>query len=102
MSRDGEVVEAVRYGGYSYEFKVSNKLKRAIAKHKRKKTAEERELLDEIREAYREMTATFSHFDNAVEPELIEYYTYKYKADQIKYDYLIRCMKKLYDTRQEP
>ncbi|NLI89479.1 MAG: DUF2508 family protein [Epulopiscium sp.] len=89
-------MEAIRYGGYPYDSKISNKLRRAMLKEERKMSEEERELLAEINEAYREMATSFSHFESATDPELIEYYTYKFKADQIKYGYLIRCMKKLY------
>lgn len=90
-------MEAVRRGsGYPYGLKISKRVQRAIARKEKRMTTEERRLTEEIDEAYLEMTDTFSHFEHATDPELIEYYTYKYKADQIKYDYLIRCMKKLY------
>lgn len=97
LCKDGEVMEATgENNGYPYGLKVSKKVKRAIYKRKKKMSPDERKLIDEIDEAYREMTTTFSHFECATEPELIEYYTYKFKADQIKYGYLIRCMKKIY------
>lgn len=83
-------------GGYPYRMGISRKVKRAIDKKEKRMTEDERKLAIEIEDAYREMTTTFSHFEYATDSELIEYYTYKYKAAQIKYDYLIRCMKKVY------
>lgn len=85
--------------GYACQMKMSKKVQRAISKKEKRKTAEERRLAGEIKEAYREMMTTFRHFECATEPELIEYYTYKFKADQIKYGYLIRCMKKIYSAK---
>lgn len=91
------MMEATRQSaGYPYGLKVSKKVQRAICKKKKRMTPDERKLIGEIDEAYRKMTTTFSHFECATDPELIEYYTYKYKADQIRYGYLIRCMKKIY------
>lgn len=92
-----ENMEATRQStGYPYGLKVSKKEQRAIYKKEKGMTPDQRKLITEINEAYREMTTTFSHFESATDPQLIEYYTYKYKADQIKYGYLIRCMKKTY------
>lgn len=85
--------------GYPQGLKFSRKIQRAISKREKRRTPDERKLIEEIEEAYREMTTTFSHFESATDPALIEYYTYKYKADQIKYGYLIRCMKKIYYDR---
>lgn len=85
--------------GYPHGLKISRKIQRAITKKEKTKTPDERKLKKEIDEAYREMTTTFSHFESATDPQLIEYYTYKYKADQIKYGYLIRCMKGIYRNK---
>ena len=90
-------MEAVRRGSsYPYGLKISKRVQRAITDKEKRMTVEERRLVGEIEEAYLEMTTTFNHFEQATNPDLIEYYTYKYKADQIKYGYLIRCIKKLY------
>lgn len=84
--------------GYPYGLKIGKKVQRAIDQKEKRMTPEERKLISEIDEAYREMTTTFNHFEYATDPQLIEYYIYKYKADQIRYGYLIRCMKKLYHS----
>lgn len=84
---------------YTNGLKISRRIQRAIAKKEKRKTPDERQLIKEIDEAYREMTTTFNHFECATDPQLIEYYTYKYKADQIKYGYLIRCMKEVYNNK---
>lgn len=85
--------------GYPYGLKIRKKVQRAIYKKEKRMTPDERKLVTEIAEAYREMTTTFSHFECATDPQLIEYYTYKFKADQIRYGYLIRCMKKIYHDK---
>ncbi len=96
ISKDGAIMEATGQGAsYEYRLTINKKLQRAIDRKNKKMTQDERNLLNEIDEAYREMTTTFTHFECATDPKLIEYYTYKYKADQIKYGYLIRCMKQL-------
>ena len=81
---------------YPYELKIRRKIQRAIENKEKKMTLEERELLREIEEANREMEITYNHFNYVTEPDLIEYYIYQYKAAQIKYGYLLGCMKRLY------
>lgn len=57
----------------------------------------EKELLEEeINKAQEEMAAAFNQFQLVIEPELIDYYTYAYKASMVKHDYLIKKLKKLY------
>lgn len=95
-------MEAVRYGSrYPYELKISKKVQRAIYNKEKRMTAEERKLLQEIEEANKEMITAFNHFEYVTDPDLIEYYTYQYKAAQIKYGYLLRCMKKLYYSKSD-
>ncbi len=92
-------MESISYNYiYPYNLKVIKKLQRAIEKKENNMSVEERELLKEIEEAHREMITSFNHFNNTIEPGLIEYYIYQYKAAQIKYDYLLRCIKELYYT----
>lgn len=81
---------------YPYELKTRKKVRKVIDKKEKRMTKVERELIRDIEQAYKEMITMFHHFDYAVEPDLIEYYTYQYKAAQIKYDYLLRCMKEIY------
>lgn len=57
---------------------------------------EKRVLADEINALHEEMAATLQNFSNTVEPELLEYYTYYYKASQLKHSYLMRKLKKIY------
>lgn len=71
-------------------------MQRLINEKEQKMTLEERKLLKEIEETHKEMAVTLNHFDYAIEPELIEYYIYQYKAAQIKYGYLLKCIKSLY------
>ena len=57
---------------------------------------EKRLLAEEINALHEEMAATLQNFSNTVEPELLEYYTYCYKASQLKHSYLMRQLKKIY------
>lgn len=81
---------------YPYQLKIRKKLQRAIDNKEKKMTPEERELLREIEEVYKEMHIASSHFNTTIEPDLIEYYIYQYKAAQIKHGYLLRSIKELY------
>lgn len=43
-----------------------------------------------------EMAATLNNFSGTTDPELLEYYTYYYKANQIKHGYLLKRLKAVY------
>lgn len=53
-------------------------------------------LINEINLVQGEMAVTLNNFSDTIDPELLEYYTYNYKANQIKHDYLLRRLKKIY------
>lgn len=53
-------------------------------------------LAAEINRVQDEMAATLTNFSDTTEPELLEYYTYYYKANEIKHGYLMRKLKKIY------
>ncbi|MGL4800367.1 MAG: DUF2508 family protein [Cellulosilyticaceae bacterium] len=53
-------------------------------------------LAEEVGYLQEEMAATLDHFSDEVDPELVDYYTYYYKAAEIKHGYLLRKLKKLY------
>lgn len=62
----------------------------------------EKELLQqELNRAQEEMAAAFNQFQLVVEPDLIDYYTYTYKASMVKHNYLIKKLKKLYNQNEE-
>nr|WP_302598601.1 DUF2508 family protein [uncultured Cellulosilyticum sp.] len=62
----------------------------------------EKELLqEELNRAQEEMAAAFNQFQVVVEPDLIDYYTYAYKASMVKHNYLIKKLKKLYYQNEE-
>ena len=75
-------------------------------KKEEKRKAQEREeekqaLADEITALHEEMAATLTNFSDTIEPELLEYYTYYYKASQIKHTYLLKRLKKVYYEIEE-
>lgn len=62
---------------------------------------EKQALAGEITALHEEMAATLTNFSATIEPELLEYYTYYYKASQIKHSYLLKRLKKLYYEIEE-
>lgn len=58
-------------------------------------------LSGEIGRTQDEMAVTLGNFSDTTEPELLEYYTYYYKAIEIKHGYLLKKLKKIYYTNQE-
>ena len=69
---------------------------------KQQEMEEEKQMLaDEITALHEEMAVTLNNFSDTIEPDLLEYYTYYYKASQIKHGYLLRKLKKLYYEIEE-
>jgi hypothetical protein len=54
------------------------------------------ELTTQLEAVQEEMASTMDNFSNTLEPDLLDYYTYQYKAHQIKYGYLLKKLKKIY------
>lgn len=57
---------------------------------------EEQMLAEAINTVQEEMAATLENFSEVVDPELLEYYTYAYKANEVKHSYLLKRLKRLY------
>ena len=55
-----------------------------------------KELTQEVKRLQEEMAVTLSNFSNTTEPQLLEYYTYDYKAKQIRHSYILKKLKELY------
>jgi hypothetical protein len=54
---------------------------------------EKKELLEAIKCARKEWMCAYSNFEYADDGEMVDYYTYKIKACQLRYNYLIRQAK---------
>ena len=52
-------------------------------------------LQKDIQQAAQDLRSTYTNLSHVVEPDLIDYYIYKAKADQMRYTYLLHCAKKL-------
>jgi alpha-galactosidase/6-phospho-beta-glucosidase family protein len=52
-----------------------------------------RELTENIQDAYIEWQNAMANFETAEGKEMVDYYSYKIKASQIRYEYLIRKAK---------
>lgn len=70
--------------------------KREQRMYDQRREEEKRILAEEINALHEEMAATLNNFSDTVDPELLEYYTYYYKASQLKHSYLLKQLKKIY------
>ncbi|HPC99775.1 MAG TPA: YaaL family protein [Acetivibrio sp.] len=56
-------------------------------------TGENEDLIESINDAKKEWLSARNNFEQAVESEIIDYYIYKIKAYQIRYEYLLKKAK---------
>lgn len=56
------------------------------------------QLKEDIEKTTLELNAAYTNLQNVVEPDLIDYYIYQTKAVQMRYRYLLNCVKKLEDS----
>ena len=73
-------------------------------KRKKRNVILEREqimLAQEVFKVQEEMAAALDSFSDVIEPELMDYYTYCYKANEIKHSYLLKKLKKIYYNRNK-
>lgn len=52
-------------------------------------------LKDDLKKASLELKNAYANLENVVEPDLIDYYIYQAKAVQMRYKFLLSCVKKL-------
>lgn len=58
---------------------------------------EEKKLIEkEIYNAQIELAVALEGFENVIDPDLVDYYSYAYKATEAKHTYLIKRLKNLY------
>jgi hypothetical protein len=57
-------------------------------------------LLDNLQQTGAELRIAYDNLQNVVEPDLIDYYIYQTKAVQMRYKFLLECVKKL-DLQQK-
>ena len=55
-------------------------------------------LQDDIKKTGDELQIVYNNLQNVVEPDLIDYYIYQAKAVQMRYKFLLGCVKKLEDS----
>ena len=66
-----------------------------LKKNNKPVTQENQYLLQEIALTKRALSAAYSNFDNATDPDLIDCYIYELNAAQLRYQFLLRCFKSL-------
>ncbi|MGL4736105.1 MAG: DUF2508 family protein [Cellulosilyticaceae bacterium] len=72
-------------------------MKKKAYREQLQKQKEEADILArEVNLVQNEMAATMNNFSGTTDPELLEYYTYYYKANEIKHGYLLRKLKQIY------
>jgi hypothetical protein len=52
-------------------------------------------LIDNLQQTGAELQIAYENLQNVVEPDLIDYYIYQTKAVQMRYKFLLDCVKKL-------
>lgn len=52
-----------------------------------------RELIEDIKTARKEWVVSTMEFENASDKEIIDYYTYKIKANEVRYQYYLKLAK---------
>lgn len=52
-------------------------------------------LLDDLKKTTAELENTYTNLENVVDPDLIDYYIYQAKAVQMRYRFLLNCVKKI-------
>ncbi len=59
-------------------------------------TSEAKILSEQVGKVQEEMAVALHNFQNTTEPELVDYYSYSLKAQQVKHAYLLRQLKQVY------
>jgi hypothetical protein len=52
-------------------------------------------LVDNLQQTGTELRIAYDNLQNVVDPDLIDYYIYQTKAVQMRYKFLLECVKKL-------
>ncbi|MDD6480995.1 MAG: YaaL family protein [Lachnospiraceae bacterium] len=55
-------------------------------------------LVDNLHQTSTELKNAYDNLQNVVDPDLIDYYIYQAKAVQMRYKFLLDCVKKLEDS----
>ncbi len=53
-------------------------------------------LLSDLKQTTAELHSAYTNLENVVDPDLIDYYIYQAKAAQVRYKFLLDCVKKCY------
>ena len=69
-----------------------------LKKNNKPVTQENQYLLQEIALTKRALSAAYSNFDNATDPDLIDCYIYELKAAHLRYQFLLRHIKQQENT----
>lgn len=54
-------------------------------------------LMQNLRDTTEDLNIAYANLENVVDPDLIDYYIYQAKAVQMRYKFLLSCVKKLMD-----
>ena len=56
-------------------------------------------LLNDLQKTQLELRTVYTNLQHVVEPDLIDYYIYQAKAVQMRYKFLLNCVKKIEDSQ---
>ncbi len=55
-------------------------------------------LVENLAKTSLELKTAYTNLENVVDPDLIDYYIYQAKAVQMRYKFLLNCVKKIEDS----
>lgn len=55
-------------------------------------------LMSDLKKTTADLRNVYSNLENVVDPDLIDYYIYQAKAVQMRYKFLLNCVKKIEDS----
>lgn len=73
-----------------------SKRRPTMNKNNKMSDKEKESIEKEIYNTQAELAVVLDRFENVIDPDLVEYYTYSYKATEAKYTYLMKRLKSLY------
>ena len=56
-------------------------------------------LINDLQKTQLELRTVYTNLQHVVEPDLIDYYIYQAKAVQMRYKFLLNCVKKIEDSK---
>lgn len=93
MDLNAQKTQSVKLLRNSIFSKINSMLKEKSETINTYDTGENEDLIESINDAKKEWLSARNNFEQAVESDIVDYYVYKIKAYQIRYEYLLKKAK---------